>query len=483
MNAAQVTDPLELDAVGQAELVRRRALAATELVELAIARIEKLNPAVNAVIHQHFERARREAAGGLPDGPFRGVPFLLKDLALGNLAGDPIHWGTRFLRDAGWRAPTTSHLVERFRQAGLVFVGRTNVPELGAWTTTEPAAYGPTRNPWNLARSSGGSSGGAAAAVALRMVPMAHASDGGGSIRNPASQCGLFGLKPSRGRISMGPDAGEFWAGLSFEFAVTRSVRDAAALLDAVAVNMPGDPYVAERPPRPYRREADTDPGRLRVGFVAALPGRPVHPECAKAVEATARLLEEQGHDVRASHPRALEETDVGEALVRIIAGAQAQVVAGFEHALGRAIGADDMDSDNWIVTEMGRSVTAVQYLDAVDAIHRFSRRLCGWWAEGFDLLVTPTIPELPPPLGELVPDPAEPLKGFLRPGALTPFLIPFNVTGQPAASLPLAWSAEGLPIGVQLVAGFGREDVLLGVSAQLERARPWAERRPPLLD
>jgi amidase len=481
MNAA-ATDPLELDATGQAELVRKGQISPAELVELSIARIEKLNPRVNAVIHEHFERARREAAGELPDGPFRGVPFLLKDLGLGNRAGDPHHWGTRFLRDAGYRAPTTSFLVERFRQAGLVILGRTNVPELGAWTTTEPVAYGPTRNPWNLERSSGGSSGGAAAAVATRMVPMAHASDGGGSIRNPASQCGLVGLKPSRGRISMGPDQGEWWAGLSFEFAITRSVRDAARLLDAVAGNAPGDPYVAQRPARPYELEAEADPGFLRIGLLAASPRAPVHPECRAAVEAAGRVLEGLGHAVEDAHPAALDDADLLQPIVRVIASAQAQTVAGFERALGRAIGPDDMDGDNWAVTEMGRQVKAVEYLDAVDVLHRFSRGVADWWAEGFDLLVTPTIPEPSPPLGELVPDPAAPLQGFLRSGELTPFLIPFNITGQPAISLPLAWTADGLPIGVQLVAGFGREDVLIRVAAQLEFELPWDGRRPPLL-
>ncbi|HTY19873.1 MAG TPA: amidase family protein [Myxococcota bacterium] len=473
-------DPLELDAVGQAELVRRGALSPPELLELAIARIEKRNPALNAVIHEHFERARREAAGTLPDGPFRGVPFLLKDLGVGNRAGDPIHWGTRFLRDAGYRAPTTSYLVEKFRAAGLVIAGRTNVPELGAWTTTEPAAYGPTRNPWDASRSSGGSSGGAAAAVAARMVAAAHASDGGGSIRNPASQCGLVGLKPSRGRISLGPDIGEAWAGMTFEFAVTRTVRDTAALLDAVAENMPGDPYTARLPGRPYAQEVGAPPGALRVGIWADLPG-PVHAECAGAAHEAARQLAGLGHRVEPARPAALGDESLMEWLVRVIASSQARIIDGFGRVLGRMLGPDDMDCDNWAVTELGQKVSASQYLEAVEQLSRFSRRVAAWWADGFDLLVTPTIPELPPPLGELVPDPAQPLKGFLRSGALTPFLIPFNVTGQPAISLPLSWSASGLPIGVQLVAAFGREDVLIRVAAQLEERAPWSHRRPPL--
>jgi len=478
--ADPVADPLELDAVGQAELVQRAEISPAELLELSIARIEKLNPVLNAVIHEHFERARREAAGRLPDGPFRGVPFLLKDLGTGNAAGDPIHWGTRFLRDARFRAPTSSHLVEKFRAAGLVIAGRSNVPELGAWTTTEPAAYGATRNPWDASRSSGGSSGGAAAAVASRMVAAAHASDGGGSIRNPASQCGLVGLKPSRGRISMGPDIGEAWAGMSFEFAVTRSVRDSAALLDAVAGNMPGDPYTAVPPARPYRLEVGSGPGSLRIGLWTELPA-PVHPECVAAARAAATALERLGHRVEASRPAALGDDSLMQSLIRVIASSQARLIDAFGRALGRTLGPDDMDCDNWAVTEIGQQTSASQYLDAVDELSRFSRRVASWWASGFDLLVTPTIPEPPPPLGELVPDPAQPLKGFMRSAALTPFLIPFNVTGQPAISLPLATSAAGLPIGVQLVAGFGREDVLIRVAAQLEEQQPWSHRRPPL--
>src|SRR5688572_3216934 len=243
------------DAMGQAEAVRRGEVTPRELVDEAIRRIERLNPRLNAVIHEHFDRARAEAEGPLPDGPFRGVPFLLKDLASGNRAGDPIHWGTRFLRDVDWRARSTSHLVDKFLRAGLVIVGRTNVPELGAWTTTEPEAYGPTRNPWNPAHSSGGSSGGAASAVAARMVPAAHASDGGGSIRIPASHCGLVGLKPSRGRNPLGPFGGEHWAALVEDHVVTRTVRDTAALLDATAGPDDGAPYQVRDPVRPFAAE------------------------------------------------------------------------------------------------------------------------------------------------------------------------------------------------------------------------------------
>ena len=479
--ASNALTVLELDASAQADLVRNGEISAAELVDLSIEQIEKLNPQVNAVIHEHFERAREEARGPLPDGPFRGVPILLKDLGCGHAQGDPIHWGTRFLRDADHRAPSTSYLVAKLRAAGFVVVGRSNVPELGVWLTTEPEAYGATRNPWDLGRSCGGSSGGAAAAVASRMVPLAHAGDGGGSIRNPASQTGLVGLKPSRGRVSMGPEWGESWAGMISEFAVTRSVRDAAALLDTVAGPMPGDPYVIHRNSRPYCMEAEAWPDPLRIGLLKTTHNVPVHPECITAVEAAARKLEELGHTVVEAHPSALTDGTIDSFAVPVIGASQALAIEQFEAAIGRKIGPADVDPDNWTLIEMGRGVTATQYVAAVEAMHRYSRRVGAWW-EGFDLLLSPTLPEPSPPLGELVARPGKPLEGFLRSAQLTAFLVPYNVTGQPALSLPLHWSADGLPIGVQIAAGLGREDLLIRVAVQLEETMPWEGRRPALI-
>jgi len=468
------------DATGLAELVAKREVGAEELVETAIRLIEELDPQLNAVIHACYERAREQVRGTLPEGRFRGVPFLLKDLACGNRAGDPIHWGTRFLRDANHRAQTTSYLVEKFERAGLVVVGRTNVPELGAWATTESAAYGPCRSPWNTEHASGGSSGGAAAAVAAGLVPVAHASDGGGSIRNPASQCGLVGLKPTRGRISLGPDVGDEWAGMTFEFALSRSVRDTAALLDCVQGPMPGDPYSVAPPARPYAEEVDAEPGALRVGVLEG--GEvPIHADCAAATAGAGRLLESLGHHVEASHPPDIGGSALLEHTIAIIAASQARGVEAFGEILGRELGPDDMDCDNWAVTEMGQGVSATRYLAAVQAHHRFQRRVAAWWEDGFDLLVTPTITAPPPRIGEMVPDPAKPFDAFMRSGSLLPFTIPFNVTGQPAISLPLHWNDAGLPIGVQLVAAFGREDLLLRVAAQLEREVTWGRRRPPV--
>ena len=475
----KTTDIGDRDAVGQAEAVRRGDVSPLELVNEAIRRIERVNPTLNAVIHEHFARARRQASGPLPDGPLRGVPFLLKDLGSGTLKGDPIHWGTRFLRDADYRAPVTSYLVEKFLAAGLIVVGRTNVPELGAWTSTEPDAYGPTRNPWNPEHSSGGSSGGSAAAVAARMVAAAHASDGGGSIRIPASECGLVGLKPSRGRVSMGPAIGEMWAGLAFELAVTRTMRDSAALLDVVRGPMPGDPYVAAPPARPYREEVGAPCRGLRVGLWPTTSAVPVHLDCTAAVEEAGRLLAGLGHHVEIAHPAALEDPEMSSAAIRVIATSQAQAIAEFERAIGRPLGPDDMDCDNWTITLEGRKVSGSDYLTALQTLHAWSRRCARFWSDGFDLLVTPTLPSPPPRLGEQTPDPATPLLAWQKAGALVSFTIPFNITGQPAMSLPLHWNAAGLPIGVQLVAAFGHEDLLIRVGSQLESGVGWSQRRP----
>jgi len=472
-------DLWKLDATAQAGLVRAGSVTPGELVDAAIANIEKLNPTLNAVIHEHFERARREAAGTLPDGPLRGVPFLLKDLGGGYAKGDPIYWGTRFLRDVDYRAPSTAYLVEKFRRAGLVVVGRTNVPELGAWATTEPDSFGPCRNPWNLSHTSGGSSGGAAAAVASGMVPAAHASDGGGSIRNPASQCGLVGLKPTRGRISLGPAIGDFWQGMAIEFAVTRSVRDTATLLDAVQGFMPGDPYAAIPPERPYIHEVGRSTGRLRVGLLTECAGTVVHPDCVAAANAAGRVLADLGHEVDESYPPEIASGEISPAAITVVASNQARDVERFGEMLGRTLGPHDMDSDNWAITELGREVSATRYLGAIEQYQRFQRQVAAWWADGHDLLVTPTITAPPPRLGELVPDPAIPLDAWARTAQLLGFTLPFNVTGQPAISLPLHWNAAGLPIGVQLIAALGREDMLIRIAAQLEAALPWQARWP----
>jgi amidase len=465
-----------MDATDQAALVRDGQASPAELVDAAIERIEKVNPDINGVIHERFDTARREAAGALPDGPFRGVPFLLKDLTV-MMVGDPYHAGSRFLKGVDYRAPVDSGLARRFLAAGVVIVGRTNTPEFGTTVTTEPLAYGPCRNPWNLAHSTGGSSGGSAAAVASRMVPMAHANDGGGSIRVPASECGLVGLKPSRGRVTHDPE-GEGWMGSTIDGVVSRSVRDTAAMLDCIAGYEPGDPYTAPAPARPFGEEVGADPGRLRVGFLdhPLLPGVAADPECAAAVAGAGRLLESLGHHVEEGHPTALEDPDFLSHFVTIVASATAAEVAMWEREVGRPAEIDDVEGDNLAFRAIGDSFSAPIYVDAVGWLHRWARRAQQWWAQdGFDLLLTPTLAVPPPLLGYL----SDPELGGQRVQEVLQYTAQFNVTGQPAVSLPLHWSTDGLPVGVQLVAAYGREDLLLRVAAQLEQAQPWADRTP----
>jgi amidase len=476
-----MTDLTLLDATAQADLVRSGELSALELVEAAIERIERGNPELNAVIHEQFEQAREQAAGELPDGPFRGVPFLLKDLHASE-AGAPLHEGMTFLKRLGWVAREDSEVVRRYRAAGFVVCGRTNTPELGILPTTEPAAYGPTRNPWDLGRSPGGSSGGAAAATAARLVPVAHASDGGGSIRIPASHCGLVGLKPSRARVTSGPGFGDVMSGLTTELAVTHSVRDAAAMLDVIQGPLTGDPYGVAPPERPFLEEVGAGPGRLRIGLMTTPPGGmfETHPACVAAARDAAKLLEELGHHVEESYPDALDDPEyIQHFLVRWTSGVDWNLKH-WSAAAGREIGPEDVEPLTWALAEQGRTHSGGDYLRAVEHAQAVSRRGAQWWASGFDLLLTPTTAEPAPLLGEHDAPADNPLMPIIRATPFAVFTAAFNTTGQPAISLPLGSTDEGLPVGVQLAAAFGREDVLLRVAAQLEEARPWADRRPP---
>lgn len=473
-----------LDATAQAELVRRRELTPRELVDAAIARCERHNPRLNAVTLPALEQARARAASpDLPAGPFRGVPFLMKDLG-GPEAGRRYTAGMRCLKDANWTERTNAYITEKFLAAGLVILGRANTPELGLLPTTEPEAFGPTRNPWRPTHSAGGSSGGSAAAVAAGIVPAAHASDGGGSIRIPAAHCGLVGLKPTRGRNSFGPGAGERWNGFSAEFVVTRSVRDAAALLDVTNGPMPGDPYAAAPPARPYLAALSVPPRRLRIGLLRAAPpdrGYDLHPECRAAADGAARLLESLGHAVEEAHPEALDDVGALAHFVGIIAANIARVLDATGEKLGRALGPGDVEPLTWAVAARGRDIPATQLLASLEYVHAFGRRLAAWWSGGFDLLLTPTTAQPPPELGHLSSTPEEPFRGFMRAAAYGAYTSAFNLSGQPAISLPLHWTADGLPVGAQLVAATGGEDLLLQVAAQLEAAAPWAARRPPL--
>jgi amidase len=464
-----------MDATAQAQMVRDGDASPAELVDEAIARIERLNPELNAVIHERFERAREDARGELPDGPFRGVPMLLKDLHAYQ-EGEPIHEGTAFLKAIGYRATHDTEVVRRYRAAGFVFVGRTNTPEFGILPTTEPAAYGATRNPWDRERSPGGSSGGAAAAVASGMVGAAHASDGGGSIRIPAAHCGLVGLKPSRARVTSAPDFGDVMGGLTTELAVTRSVRDAAAMLDAIAGPAPGDPYAVPPPARPFIDEVGADAGRLRIGVLTRPPGGQfeAHPACVAAAQDAAKLLAELGHDVDDDAPAGLDDPDYIPAfLVRWTSGVLWNLQY-WSAEIGRELTADDVEPLTWALAEQGRSHSGGDFLRAVEHGQLVSRRVAQWWDDGHDLLLTPTTAEPAPLLGEHGAPADNPLMPIVRATPFAVFTAGFNTTGQPAISLPLGRTDEGLPVGVQLVAPFGREDLLLRVAAQVEEARPF---------
>jgi amidase len=468
-----------LDATAQAGLVRRGEASPLELVDAAIERIAASNGELNAVIHKLYDEGRTAAGGELPDGPFKGVPFLLKDLGAA-FAGQPLHMGMQYLKDADFRSPVDTYLAQRFRLAGFVTIGKTNTPELGILPTTEPKAYGPSRNPWDLSRSTGGSSGGSAAAVAAGMVPVAHANDGGGSIRIPASECGLVGLKPTRQRISEGPLIGDNMSGLTAEFVVSRSVRDTAAVLQAVHGPAPGDPYVAPPPARPYTEEVGADPGRLRIGMLTE-PMLDAEPDSvvAEAAREAGRLLESLGHFVEESGPSGFEEMDLVDTFFTRWMASQTASLDQLQAVVGREIGPGDVEPLTRELAEEGRRRTSGQYLAAVRQHHLVSRMVAGWFHSGFDLLLTPTLGEPPPPLGSFDDSGEDPIAALMRGVQTATFTALFNVTGQPAISLPLHWTDDGLPIGVQLVAPFGAEDALLRVAAQLEEARPWADRVP----
>lgn len=468
---------LELDALGQADLVRRKEVTPRELVEAALARIDKANPALNAVVLRLDDRAREAASLSAGAGPFAGVPFLLKDF-LAELAGVPFTEGTAFLRD--FVPDRDSEIVRRYKRAGLIIVGKTNTPELAIGPTTEPRRFGPTRNPWDLARTAGGSSGGAAAAVAARMVPMAHGNDAGGSIRVPAACCGVFGLKPTRARNPLGPRYGDIMSGLVAEHALTLSVRDSAALLDATAGSDLGDPYWAPSPARPFLDEVGAPPGRLRIAFsTRPLMGGDVHPESRAAVRDAAELCAALGHEVSEAAP-AVD----GERLFRAFTGVLA---AGFTWAIddwarrtGRAATAEFFEPFVWALTGRGRQFSAPEYLAMVQEIQLLSRDVARFFTD-HDVWLTPTLGEPPVPLGTFRYEGGDPFAVRRRMAAFTPFTYVANVTGQPAMSVPTYWTPGGLPLGTQWLGRFGDEATLVRLAAQLEAARPWASRRPPI--
>ncbi len=471
-----------LDAVGSADLVRRREVTPAELVDAAIERIELLNPHLNAVIHERFDAARTQAAAvGGADGPFRGVPFLVKD-AVCHQAGEPYHFGMQVLKDLGWRAASDTWLAERYHGAGFISLGRTNTPELASTVTTEPVAYGPSCNPWDPSRSTGGSSGGTAAAVASGMVPAAHGNDMGGSIRLPASWCGLVGLKPTRGRTTLGPDFGELWGPTAHEHVLTRTVRDTAAILDATGGPGVGDPYEIPQPSRPYAQEVGADPGPLRIGFRTLrcdATGESA-PDVVAAVQAAARLCESLGHHVGQDAVAALDDPRLGQALPSLWGAVIAREVDRWGENIGRPIAVDELEPMNRELVNLAAATSATAYLGALEMLQSWSRGVAAWFAD-FDVLMVPTVPEPAIERGRINAASPDPFLQLLDAGSLITFTLPFNATGQPAISLPLGTSADGLPIGVQFVAPFGREDILIRLASQLEAAAPWADRRPPV--
>jgi amidase len=464
------------DGVGLAELVRGGKVTPTQLLEAAIERVEARNPGVNAVVMPLYDHARRAIADGLPDGPLRGVPFLVKDLGAA-IAGVPMTRGSRFFADAPPPAADSEH-VRRLKRAGLVIFGRTNTCEMGLSLTCEPQLYGPTRNPWDPTRISGGSSGGAAAAVGARMVPMAHASDGFGSIRAPAACCGVVGLKPTRGRNTMAPYAGEGLSGLSTEHAVTISVRDSAALLDATAGAGAGDPYVAPPAPGPFAREVGARGAPLRIAWTTAAPnGARVEESSLRALADAVTLCGELGHRVEEANP-AIDGAAVVPAFLTFASANTAVNLA--SHPSGRAPRPDEVEKVTWATAKLGEAVSGADYVRATQTAHRLGRQMAAFHA-AFDVLLTPGLATLPVKLGwiDMMMDDVH--EYWRRVFAFSPFTVWFNLTGQPAMMLPLGRSVEGLPVAVQLAGRYGDEATLFRLASQLEFARPWFERRPRL--
>jgi amidase len=470
-------DLTSLDATALAELVRKKEVKPIELVEAAIERIERVNPALNAVVTPMYDYAREQALGPMPDVPFAGVPFLLKDF-LAECGGVRFTEGTAFLRD--YVPDEDSELVKRYKRAGLIIVGKTNTPELAIGITTEPRLFGPTHNPWDTDRTPGGSSGGSGAAVAAGVVPMAHGNDAGGSIRVPASCCGVFGFKPTRARNPLGPHYGDIFTGLAVEHALTRSVRDSAALLDATAGPDLGDPYWAPPPERPFVQEVGAQPGRLRIALSSQTPlGKEVHPDCVAAVRDAAALCEELGHDVVEAAP-AFDGELAWQSFTTVLCAGFAWAIDAWGRRTGRTPTSEFFEPFVWSFTQRGRELSAPDYLLALQDLQKLTRDIARFFVD-YDIWLTPTLGEPPVPLGTFKFSMEDPFELRRRMATFAPFTYISNATGQPAMSVPLSWNSEGLPVGIHFVGRFGHEATLFRLAAQLEEARPWANRRPPV--
>lgn len=464
------------DGLGLAELVRKGEVSASELAEEAISRVEKHNPAINAVILKLYDLGRSMAKAPA-EGAFTGVPFLLKD-AFGDIAGYPNRLGSRFRAETP--ASEDSALARRFRASGVTFLGKTNVPEFTLLPTTESALYGPARNPWNVDHSTGGSSGGAAAAVAAGIVPLAHANDSGGSIRIPASSCGLVGLKPSRARTSFAPDYGDVLSGLCHEHVVTRTVRDSAAMLDATQGAEPGDPYMAPPPERPYLEEVKREPGKLRIAFSKKnANGALLHAECVKSVEEVAKRLAALGHEVVEDAP-ALKSDEPASLFLPLWASWLASEIEGEAARRGSGPKESELEPLTRGLYEIGKSISAAQYLMLVKEAQNLTRR-AGIFMTKYDVWLTPTLASPPIPLGTININEPDPIMAFAPAADYVPFTPIQNISGQPSISLPLCMSGSGLPIGMMFSARYGDEATLFRLAAQLEQEMPWKDRRPAI--
>jgi amidase/6-aminohexanoate-cyclic-dimer hydrolase len=465
------------DALGLAALMARKQITPLELLTAVRHRVEAVNPKLNAFCQLFFDRAEAQIKQGLPAGPLSGVPFALKDLGQ-YLSGTITSAGSRVWKDAV--AEFDSTLVARYQRAGLVIFGKTTTPELGLTTTTESVLYGQTRNPWNPERTSGGSSGGAAAAVSSRLLPAAHASDGGGSIRIPASCCGLFGLKPTRGRVPLGPTQFEGWNGFSCHHVVTISVRDSAALLDATAGAELGSPFFSPPPPRSFVRETRVPPGKLRMALVTEPPGgTPLDPQCQRAAIDAAKLCESLGHRVE-EQKLPVDHAVMREAFLNVINVSLARTLEDASRTLGRAVTEKEVEPVTWAMSQQGRRVNVIAYSRAIATAHQVGLALARF-QQNYDVILSPTLAKPPLRLGVLSLSP-ENMQTFTKEiTEFGPYTALYNVTGQPSMSVPLAWTADGLPVGVMFSARFGDEATLFRLAAQLERAKPWAALRPAI--
>ncbi len=470
----------EYDMTGLATLVAEGETTPEELLDAALSRLAEVNPRINAVVILAEQTARRNIARGLPDGSFRGVPFLLKDLGC-EAVDFPTHEGSHLM--ANTHHVRDSELYRRLAATGLVTFGRTATPENGIGIATEAAVYGdPTRNPWNPDHTPGGSSGGSGAAVAAGIVPGAQGSDGGGSVRIPASCCGLFGFKPTRARLPDGPYSGEGWGGMAIEGFLTRSVRDTAALLDATQGADLGAPYVAPPLEAGFGAATVQQTGPLRVALCdTSLSGAALDPACRDAVHAAARLLEGMGHMIEPARPEADHE-DMIRGWCDIIACGTALSVRKELERLGRDLQPGDVEGVTRGAIAHAATISGEMYLDAIGRIHRFGREIAAFF-EDWDILLTPTLAEPPARIGRFNHETEDFLHFRLGPGMCfdySPFTAAFNATGQPAMSVPLAWSDDGLPIGIHFAARFGKDELLMSLAADLERAQPWFDRKPP---